>query len=232
MTTTRIIIPPPLVSATQALTPLVTRYKDTENCRLLLFHEVVGGVSMFKDVQIMLDGYEHWDDASSPEWEDLHEYYYDVGGRGVCTTVDMNTHVSVSHMEKSNLQIVLMEVYGGHGDARAVLTEESPLDDVSLPEMVIPSKVCIRRRLVYRKAPWQVELVCMWVGRSRSDAEVEQSKNNTGYRLVVEFTPTDTYWQEVHHTSEYVSASMLMKLLSVVCGDMVRVNVQEEESLK
>jgi len=233
MTTTRVIIPQPLTAGTRALTPLVETFRASTCARLRVFYDMPSAV--FKDVQVMLGAYEHWDGVTPDDWGDVHEYYYDVPNpetpkvrTKVRTTVDMSSHVTLTHTEHSRLDVLLMEI-AGHGCSRAVLVEESSRDPESIPEMVMPYKVNVIRRLVYFKGPWRFELLCVWTGTSRSDAEVQQSKHNAIYRLSVEFKPVDeaAYWREACHTAEYVAASLLMKLLSVVSGDMVRITLQE-----
>ena len=228
MTTTRVIIPQPLTAGTRALASLVERCRASKGARLRVFYDVAS-LMVFKDVQIMLGAYEHWDHAT-PEWEDLHDYYYDTEGITVRTTVDMGAHVALTHTQSRKLGVLLMEI-SGHGRARAVLVEETGMGGESVPEMVLPTKVNIRRRLVYLKGAWRIELMCVWTGSSRSAAELMQSTHKAVYRVSVEFRPPDAaaYWGEACHTPEYVAASMLMKLLSVVSGEMVRVTLPDSE---
>lgn len=227
MASTQINIPRPLTVAVNEFLPLVERFRELDSGKLVLrLGSDSGGwcvgidESRFDEIFDAMNSYTEWVEVG--EWEDVHEYAYMVGGDTVRTGVHISNSVSLSHSVNHRLDVIDLKLLN-HGLARGSVQVDTPVPAANIPETVTPSVVRIKKRKTFSKNPWKFVVSRVWKGASRSLAEDAQSTGDTVYDIEIEFLPDASYWNSPRHTSIYVAASMLMKLVDLVSPEMISV---------
>ncbi len=228
-----VVVPQALNVAVSAVTPLVTRFRDTPHAELeVRFGRVdaatgawTTGVSetSFNEIITMLSKYQLWDDTSSG-WCDSHDFMYTANGAPVRTTTQLDTSLQLSHVSKQRIDMVQLQLRG-LGHARVALKTETAVCARTLPETVNPHLVRIKKRRSFVRGAWRFDLTRVWRGATRSAAEQAQSSGATVFEVEVEFVPPADYWDDANHTSTYVATSLLMKMVDVMSQEMVGVDV-------
>jgi hypothetical protein len=228
MTLTQLNIPRPLTVAVTAVLPLVEEFREVDSGRLMIrlgtprAGEWRGGIDEMKFDEILsaMNAYKKWDGVTA--WVDAHEYTHMAGPEVVKTKVQISNSVSVTHVTTQRLSVLGLRLFN-HGLARVSVHVDTPVNARSMPETVTPSMVSVKKRKTFHKAPWEFTASRTWKGTSRSATEIAQSSGDTQYDIEIEFVPDAGYWEVGRHTSTYVAASMLMKMVNVVSPETMSV---------
>ena len=216
MSATRVIIPEPLTDTALAICPLVDFFRNVHESTLVLNMERNSKLS--DDTHTMLSAYTGWDEVGGVY--DVHKYTYTHAQMDVCTTVTINSFLSIQHHTETEAKQVNMEL-GNYGPAHARVTARRELNSKDVPDVVLPTHVRIEKVKTYTKGPWVFRLLTTWSGKSRTEVELAQSKGHNTYAIQIELVPTHGYWDAQEHTHKYVAASMLMKINSILSDEPV-----------
>jgi hypothetical protein len=230
-------VPAELESAVEYILPLITKFRGlvcTDDKKSFELEIRLGRRNpqtnrwesevtpqFFASTLEMLLGYTEWQQVV--EAADSHDYFYLVEDRKVRTTIDLSSSPSVvTHMEKQPVGHLDVHVHDQPCDARVSVKTEVPLDAAELPRIVEPILVRIKRRWSFSLENWRFDLTQVWSGATRLDAEQRQSGNQATYEIEVEFIGTTGYTLSL--TDNYLAASALMKVCSVLTGCVLRMS--------
>jgi hypothetical protein len=230
-------IPAELESAVDFVLPLITKFRglvctdDKKNFELEIRlgrrnaqtnrWESEVTPQFFASTLEMLQNFTGWTEVVHAA--DSHDYFYLVDGRKVRTSIDLSSAPStITHMEKQPIGHLDVHVHEQACDARLSVKAEVPLDAAELPKIVDPILVRIKRRWSFSLEHWRFDLTQVWSGATRLDAEKRQSSNQGTHEVEIEFVGSPSYTLAL--TDNYLAASALMKVCSVLTGCVVRMS--------
>lgn len=220
-------VPSELESTVHFVAPLVHKFRDLVNrsgCPNTVELEVrlgtLGdkwepnvGAFVFNTALDLLQTYDSWSRVEL--WQDSHDYFYTLpDGQKVRTSVHFNDSVFVTHVQKVPVALADVKLVGQPFDARVSVKTETPVAAASLPKMVEPYMVRIKKRCSFTLDKWRFDLTQVWSGMSRSIAEANQARNFCSFEIEIECVcPLQTLNSL---SDEYIALSMLLKICSLL----------------
>lgn len=178
----------------------------------------VGATTFFASLEL-LQSYKQW--ARREEACDSHDYFYALpSGARARTSVVFDKQVTVTHVQKQAMGALDVKLVTHSFDARVSLKSEVPLDAKALPHMVEPTLVRIKKRWSFWLDKWRFDLTQVWSGVTREVAESNQARNMCTFEIEVECVCDAGVVSGL--SDEYIALSMLLKLCSLLGGNMVR----------
>tara|TARA_B100000482_G_scaffold191527_1_gene176907 strand:+ start:81 stop:854 length:774 start_codon:yes stop_codon:yes gene_type:complete len=153
------------------------------------------------------------------EWKEETDIYFEHDGRQLRTRVkyDSNTMNVISETtEKKMLTRSLdfvhkLDEYNGGIDVRISLKTEKEVTNPPLSVNPYLVRIKQRRRFVTENDTWAFDFSMTWSGISKSAAEYSQMNNDAMLEIECELLDTDKYVKQ--KSNEYISASLLLKML-------------------
>lgn len=220
-------VPPELSAAVTHVMPVVAEYRQalhdkthTTQLKVRLGKRAGGarwdadiGGPTFQAVHTLLDAYDGW--RHKQLHVDLHDYFFTAAGQ-VRTTVLLHSHVDVTHTRKLSLTSLDLKLVTQPFDARVSVRREVAVDGATLPPIVEPHLVRLKKRSSFWLDKWRFDLTQVWSGATRSEAESKQAQGKCTYEVEVECVCTHAALSTL--SDDYVALSMLLKVCSVLGG--------------
>lgn len=222
-------VPPELTAAVTHIGPVVAQYRQAlqdkqqhVELKVRLGKRATGGMrwdtdigsATFYAVHSLLDTYDGW--LRKQVHVDSHEYLFAHGSMQVRTTVSLASHVAVTHVRKLSLASLDLKLVTQPFDLRVSVKTEIPVEGATLPPIVEPHTVRVKKCSSFWLEKWRFNLTQLWSGATRSEAELNQATGKCTYEIDVECVcPLSTLSTL---SDDYVSLSMLLKVCSMLGG--------------
>ena len=169
----------------------------------------------------------HWTEPNEPEWKHIHDYFYELADkRKVHTTSIFETMgdpiLDVQHCTQNNVDELTIATPNSY-NIRVMLSNETTVTSTELPEIVVPSKVCIRMRRSFVYKFWRFDLTKRWVGASRILAERAQQHDVTEYEIELECISPLEYLRIT--PNNYIATSLLLKISDLLPPSLEKMDV-------
>lgn len=172
------------------------------------------GSATFQAVHALLDTYDGW--LHKQVHVDSHEYYFSHASTQVQTTVSMQSHVTVTHVRKGSVASLDLKLVTQPFDARVSVKTEVPVDAATLPPIVEPHLVRLKKSSSFWLDKWRFNLTQVWSGGTRSEAELNQTGGKCTYEVDVECVCLPALLSTL--SNDYIALSMLLKVCSMLGG--------------
>jgi len=108
-------------------------------------------------------------------------------------------------------------------DVRISLSSEQRIGNEQVPHMVKPERVAIRqrKRFIFGRGRWALDMTLVWAGRTKSHAEQAQRTVEPEYHVEFECTAPADYLLE--HDDLYCASSLLLKI-----ADYIEPNIHDD----
>ena len=203
----------------------------------------------FMQTLLMLQRFHDWTDVK--ESYDTHDYYYHLNipsqkakKQKTAVQVDSSTTKTIrsrTHFIKKpeGYQMQVEHTYCHdknkallHVNNRSNLDVEVEVQQVSLimvhtiPTVVVPFRVCLRTQTMFSLDNWNFIFTREWAAPTRIDAETKQFRDNDKdtcvHKMQIEFIGTTNYINNL--TPDYFSVSLLLKICSLLGGNVIHLN--------
>ena len=164
-------------------------------------------------------------------WVDVHEYVYPIQSKSgpsvageqppTTTTTLVTTRVTLGdqyhvHHTKTEEGAFVEVVVDGRGCARIQTSAEECVTVKALPSVVLPQKVCLRKRRSFYTKSWRFDLTMSWVAESRTGAEnAQRNDEDAVYDISITFQPC----ADGLSSTTYISVSLVLKLTDIMVGN-------------
>lgn len=184
-------------------------------------------VTDWKHVLQMFTGCVHWTEPNEPDWKHMHDYFYELPDkRKVHTTSSFETMgdliLDVQHYTQTNVDELTIAAPNS-SNIRLVLSNETTVTATELPEIVMPSKMCIRMRRSFVYKFWRFDLTKRWVGASRLLAERAQQLDVAKYEIELECISPLEYLRIT--PNNYIATSLLLKINDLLPPSLEQLDV-------
>lgn len=168
----------------------------------------------WQQMLLMFSNCTEWTEPCDLEWKHMHDYYYSLNdGTRVHTITVFETHadplLDVQHFTEAKVADITICATGAYRLSIDLLKEVS-VSPNDLPEIVVPSRVCIRARRSFVYKFWRFDLTQRWTGASRLLAERAQQLGVASYDIELECISPLEYLRMT--PDNYIATSILLKL--------------------
>jgi hypothetical protein len=175
------------------------------------FNDVVADLDTFDDMRTL-----------NQLWEEEMDVYYELNGiayRSRVSYPNEDMHITTKTITKTKLQNIDVQTNSPY-DFRIALASECPVDNATLPCVVMPSLVRLKHVKRYElckndcKPTWLFDISKSWTGKSRTAAEESQHSNMPTFNVECELIDTEQYLRA--KTNNYMAESMLQKARGLI----------------
>lgn len=182
------------------------------------------GHSSFMRIVGAADASHVWDKIV-PVQEIVDFFYKTEDGRAVRTSrfLDESTgEINSVHVHKERQGMCMLDIYGCSSITNTIRvafnTEtEIPLDE--LPDITSTDNVRIKHRRSYIWGMWRFDMTTVWSASTYAIAmkyRDDPANAHAKYELEIELVDVPQYFERKFHTDEYITVSMLMKVLGLL----------------
>lgn len=203
----------------------------------------------FMQTLVMLQRFQEWKDVKNSY--DTHDYYYNLnvpsqkakkqktavqGDGSTNKIIRSRTHflkktegyqMHVEHTYCHDKNKALLHVNNRSNlDVEIEVQQVSPIMLHVIPTVVVPFHVCLRTQTMFSLENWNFIFTREWAGPTRIDAETKQfrdkDKDSCVHKIHIEFIGTTDYINNL--TADYFSVSLLLKICSLLGGNVIHLN--------
>jgi len=156
---------------------------------------------------------------------EIVDFFYKLDdGRNVRTSryLNENGEIQIEHIEKQRQEICMLEIHGVPTIAhtiRVAFNTETTVSGEILPDITSTERVRIKHRRSYIWGNWQFDMTTVWTAPTYAVAmkyRDDTSTNHATYEVEIEVIDPVAYYESKFHTDEYISVSLLMKVLGLL----------------
>ncbi len=163
-------------------------------------------------------------DKIIPECEIVDFFYKTEEGKNVRTSrfLDEKGDIQSIHIEKQRQDICMLDVHGCVSITNAVriaFNTETTVPVENLPDITSTDTVRIKHRRSYVWGMWRFDMTIVWSAPTYAVAmkyRDDPTNNHAKYELEIELVDPPAYFDRKFHTDEYITVSLLMKVLGLL----------------
>jgi hypothetical protein len=169
----------------------------------------------------------HWTEQSDTEWKHIHDYFYELPDRRSVhtkSTFEMMSDplLDVQHSIQTQVDELTIATPTNY-NIRLTLASETAVMVSELPEIVVPSKVCIRIRRSFVYKFWRFDLTKKWIGASRILAERAEQLDLAEYEIEIKCISPLEYLRMT--PDNYIAMSFLLKISDLLPSTLGKFDV-------
>lgn len=191
------------------------------------FSSDIGEISWMKFIGAM-DAQRGWTKIIEP-YEIIDFFYTVEKENGVKKHIRTSRYIKdgaihLDHLEKKRVNMCMLNIFGVSNLLNTIkvsFNTEEQVAKTELPEVTSTSKVRIKHRRSYVWKEWRYDLTTVWTaptyaGCIRIRDDPNMSQQHATFEIEVECVDPLSYFEKQHHTDEYISVSILMKIIGML----------------